>query len=260
MTLLSLLFLLFVLESVTSWTNVASYHRRHSLGSVLFDSVSSTSITPKQIRTEALEKNHGGILYRTSVFNKEEFAFIAQDVQDVIRGNALSQESPLSVAKHRLGAILSPDCRTVEIFRKGSLHKLVQQLTSNDYELSEHVPIEIRSYEKPGACMAWHSDDVLYRDPPQVEVVWTLENSSDCQTMWKSIKQGQGEVVHQSVETEKNSVILLRGGGVEHCVTSLKRGKRIIIKCVYASKHATFVSQTKDAAQFEAIAKKKKKR
>lgn len=204
-------------------------------------------MTSEDVRTEAcaLDRNHGGILYRTSAFHKEEYAIIAEDVECAI-GGKLSEESPLSVAKHRLGAQLSPKCRSVQLFREGSVHKLVQQMTSKDYELSEHVPVEVRSYEKQGACMAWHSDDILYCDPPQVEVVWTLENSSDCQTMWKT---ESGQV--KSVETEKNSVIILRAGGPEHCVTSLKRGKRIIIKCVYASKNATFVSQSKDAAQFE---------
>jgi hypothetical protein len=202
--------------------------------------------------TESLERTYGGIVYRTSVFNKEEYAIIAEDVARV---GTLIAESPTSMAKRRRGAILPSNSRTVQLFRHGSLQQFVQQMTSSDYELSEQVPVEIRSYEQPGACMAWHSDDVLYHNPPQVEIIWTLENTSDCQTMWKTTT---GQI--QSVETEKNSVIALRAGGPEHCVTSLKRGKRIILKCVYASKKATFVSQTQDAAQFQAVKTKKKKK
>lgn len=81
--------------------------------------------------------------------------------------------------------------------------------------------------------MAWHEDDVLY-DPPQVEAVITMENSSDCVTMWK-----QGEVL-KSRETDPNSVLLLEAGGPLHCVTSLKRGRRLILKCAYRASNATF--------------------
>lgn len=64
--------------------------------------------------------------------------------------------------------------------------------------------------------MAWHVDDVLY-DPPQIEVVWTLENTSNCQTVWKT-----NEATTRSLETDRNSALLLRAGVTPHCVTSLK--------------------------------------
>ena len=83
--------------------------------------------------------------------------------------------------------------------------------------------------------MQWHVDDVLY-DPPQLEVVFTLENTSDCRTMWKLNN------ALEEVETENNSVILLRAGAVPHCVSSLKNGgARQIIKCVYCQKDAEFL-------------------
>lgn len=229
-------------DTAISWTKT-----------VLFPSRRHLVVVVHSLACCAFEEKHGGILYRTSVFNKEEYAAITEDVNRAM--GQLSEESSLSVAKHRLGTVLSPTSRAYPIFREGSLQKLVQQVTSEDYELSKHVPIEIRSYERRGACMAWHSDDILYCDPPQIEVVWTFENSSDCQTMWKT---ENGKV--ESVETEKNSAILLRAGGPAHCVTSLKRGKRVIIKCVYAAKHATFVSQSKDAAQFEELKVKKSRK
>ena len=45
--------------------------------------------------------------------------------------------------------------------------------------LAPNVPIEVRVYKKSGAGMGCHVDDVLYRPTPQVEVVYTLENTSD---------------------------------------------------------------------------------
>jgi len=84
--------------------------------------------------------------------------------------------------------------------------------------------------------MDWHVDDVLY-EPPQVEVVYTLENTSDCTTRWRLAEK---EVVK---ETDLNSVVLLKAGGVSHCVTPLKRGRRIIIKCAYVSREAKFCKE-----------------
>jgi hypothetical protein len=175
----------------------------------------------------------GGILYRTSVFDKDEYATIAKDIASF--SSKLHQETASSVAKYRLGTSLPPDSATFQAFQHGSLSRLVEKVAGSDYVLSPHIPVEIRVYEKAGACMAWHCDDVLY-DPPQLEVVWTLENTSDCVTLWE---QSDGNV--QSVETERNSVLLLSAGGPSHCVTSLKRGRRTIVKCAYVQKGASYL-------------------
>ena len=74
--------------------------------------------------------------------------------------------------------------------------------------------IEVRSYEKVGADMEWHVDDTLY-DPPQIEVVLKLENTSDCVKSWK-----EDELRQKQIETDGNSVILLWAGGVEHSVSA----------------------------------------
>jgi hypothetical protein len=190
----------------------------------------------------------GGILYRTSVFAKDEYAAIAKEVASF--SSRLHQEQN-SVAKYRLGTSLPSDSATFQIFRDGSLSRLVEQMAGADYELSPHIPVEIRVYEKAGACMAWHVDDVLY-DPPQLEVVWTLENSSDCLTMWK-----QPDV--RSVETDRNSVLLLSAGGPSHCVTSLKQGQRTIVKCAYVQKGATY-QEGAHKEQFGSTKRKKGRR
>ena len=101
--------------------------------------------------------------------------------------------------------------------------------------------------------MDWHIDDVLY-DPAQVEVVFTIDNSSDCKTMWEkeiilsSTNKGQVKrSTHEQkqveiVETEPNSAIILQAGGVRHCVSSLKYERRSIIKCVFTRPHSKFLS------------------
>jgi len=206
----------------------------------------------------------GGLVYRTSVFSRDELAVIQNEIAAACKKNPLQAESSSSIALHRMGTTLHPTSDIVEILKTGSLHKLVERLTSGHqggtstttttWELSSNIPVEVRVYERVGAGMAWHVDDVLY-DPPQVEVVWTLENSSDCVTMWKVAGSGANShqnmspqeendnddnVMMHSVETEPNSVILLTAGVAPHCVSSLTYGRRVILKCAFVEKGATF--------------------
>ena len=92
--------------------------------------------------------------------------------------------------------------------------------------------------------MEWHTDDILY-NPPQVEVVLTLENTSDCCTMWKPhnrMKHPQaGEKTYtkiESVQTTPNSGLILKAGGVEHRVSSLGVGRRVILKLAFVREGA----------------------
>ena len=129
-------------------------------------------------------------------------------------------------------------------------------------------------YEKIGAGMGWHVDDVLYRPEAQVEVVLTLENTSDCSTMWRtprrcddrssSSSSGDESVVDdgplerrrlrpirrseelreydvRSVETTPNSALILRAGGVEHKVTPLTSGRRTILKMAFVRQGSALV-------------------
>jgi hypothetical protein len=93
----------------------------------------------------------------------------------------------------------------VQILKERYIGNFVRRVTGDDTMilLSKHLNVQVRSYEKFGASMAWHEDDVLY-EPPQIEAVLTLENKSDCVTMWKD-----GERFHLK-ETDPNSVLLLK--------------------------------------------------
>eukprot|EP00545_Synedropsis_sp_CCMP1620_P006165 CAMPEP_0119032402 /NCGR_PEP_ID=MMETSP1176-20130426/42035_1 /TAXON_ID=265551 /ORGANISM="Synedropsis recta cf, Strain CCMP1620" /LENGTH=248 /DNA_ID=CAMNT_0006988815 /DNA_START=165 /DNA_END=911 /DNA_ORIENTATION=+ len=188
----------------------------------------------------------GGILYKTSVFTPKELTIIQEEVGKMIT----KDETSSSVARNRSGAVLPSDSDTIRILREGSLITTVipKLVGSSSHALSTEVPVELRVYEKQGAGMDWHVDDVLF-DPPQLEVVITLENTSDCQTMWKKLQHSDGGEDSTSgsdgssievVETDVNSALILRAGGVSHCVSSLKRGRRAILKCVYVDKEAVF--------------------
>ena len=230
--IVGLLFLANRAQSFSFCFAIRGDKRRHVLNPLFaLDGYRYAGVSEHKQNFNSLERA-GGIMYRTSVFSREEIATISKEV--ALLSKNLREESTLSVAANRLGAEIPAESRIHEIFATGSLHRLVEKTMGGRYELSNDLPLEIRSYEKKGASMAWHVDDVLY-DPPQIEFVWTLENCSDCATMWK---QQNNQV--QSVETEGNSVILLQAGGPSHCVTSLKRGKRVILKSAFVEKGAVY--------------------
>ena len=105
--------------------------------------------------------------------------------------------------------------------------------------------------------MEWHRDDILY-NPCQIEVVLTLENSSDCSTMWKP---HNGDI--QSVQTTPNSALILKSGDVEHKVSSLRTGKRTILKVAFVREDAVMLENMVGHASHhngETMKKKKRKR
>ena len=100
--------------------------------------------------------------------------------------------------------------------------------------------------------MEWHIDDVLY-EPKQIEVVLTIDNTSDCRTMWKphdrpiipnnnnnnknhhsNNNESKEKYEIRSTQTTPNSALILEAGGVEHKVSSLKVGKRAVLKTAFA--------------------------
>lgn len=104
--------------------------------------------------------------------------------------------------------------------------------------------------------MEWHQDDVLYSPTPQIEVILTINNTSDCITIWKESEENRHEI-----ETEPNSVIILKAGtdGPEHYVSSLKHGSRMILKFVYAEDRSVFLDEARmNTMQF--VSKKKNRR
>ena len=192
-------------------------------------------------------RRDGGILYKTSVFSQQELSIIESEVAKLNL-----QKETSSIARNRMGAILARQSETTRILREGTLMELVRKIVGSDFVLSTDIPVELRVYEKTGAGMDWHVDDILYEPSPQLEVVITLENTSDCQTMWRS----PGDSI-KTVETDVNSAILLQAGGVPHCVSSLKRGRRAILKCAYVDLSATF-RQDEMVNQFGSRKKKKR--
>jgi hypothetical protein len=207
----------------------------------------------------------GGLVYRTGVIqSKEEWITIVTEATALSKSSSLREESVSSIAHHRLGIALSPTSSpTVQILNdpQSAISQLVQKvagavthphrpssttktivqppITTTQYVLAPHIPVELRSYERMGAGMAWHVDDVLYHPVPQIEMVFTIINTSNCRTLWKMHHhdaEDDSNSFHEQ-ETDPNSILLLRAGVVPHCVTALQYGKRIILKCAYIPDH-----------------------
>ena len=215
---------------------------------------------PLQLHAAASKRRFDtdGVLYRQSVCTKEELYAIQYELAEAMK--QVSEERS-SIAQHRTGATLSRNGEIAKILQQGSIFSLVQRAVGNDIGLemkvAEEIPIEMRIYERAGASMAWHVDDILY-DPPQIEIVFTVENTSDCATLWKVASN-----MHRQ-ETHPNSIIVLKAGGPEHCVTALKRGRRVIVKCAYVLEGAKFVgeeyqNQFKEASRVKSRGKRKQK-
>ncbi|KAL7552250.1 hypothetical protein ACHAWF_015480 [Thalassiosira exigua] len=190
----------------------------------------------------------GGILYKRSALPPDEF----RAVMEAIRSEypRMEEEGASSFAHGRVGARVpeSSGVRRLLGSEDGGLCRLVNDLTGEEGQLGRmilapDVPIEIRVYERVGAGMEWHVDDDLYL-PGQVEVVLTLENSSDCTTMWRPHDlplPSDGSGVKYDVRSEQttpNSALILRAGSVEHKVSPLRVGRRAILKMAFVREGA----------------------
>ena len=190
-------------------------------------------------RNNHLDSKFGGVVYRTSIFTPKEWSVLLADLP---RARKHLQAEVHSIAQKRKRAPIPATSDTVRVLQDGSLTTLVRHLVDPSYRLETKLyPPELRTYEQKGAHMAWHVDDVLF-DPPQVEVIITIENTSNVQTCWRKI---------EAVQTEVNSAILLRAGVVEHCVTHLKYGKRTILKCVFVSEENAHVAPSKTTSSIK---------
>ena len=131
--------------------------------------------------------------------------------------------------------------------------------------------------------MEWHIDDVLY-NPEQIEVVYTVDNTSDCSTLWCPHDQQQQEQQRepllpttnndgeqqkqkkqkhsinnniQFVQTTPNSALIIKAGGVKHKVSPLTVGRRTILKMAFVREYAVLDKSMKGHASHHNHGKKK---
>ena len=141
------------------------------------------------------------------------------------RQRELKPETLESVAVGRLGCFLEPrDPVCVALSRPESVARL-RRICGDDRLEPADFPVELRRYPV-GSSMGWHKDEVLYEEP-QLEVVLTLENTSDSQTRWE---RADGSV--RGAWLPPNSLLLVKAEGATHGVTTVRRGDRLIAKFV----------------------------
>lgn len=85
------------------------------------------------------------------------------------------------------------------------------------------LPVEMRLYP-PGSSMPFHRDMLLF-STPQLELILTLENTSDSTTCWNAL-----DGTPHRMRTRPNSLIAVMAGGAPHCVSRSTRGERLILK------------------------------
>jgi len=122
--------------------------------------------------------------------------------------------------------------------------RLLQAGVEPSIEVALDLPIEYREYNV-GSTMLWHRDPVL-SDPPQLELVYTITNSSDSMTEWVPgyLELGRGE--RHALWTAPNSALLVRAGGPLHMVRAVTIGTRAIAKVVFLHKSARRIREDWD--------------
>jgi hypothetical protein len=118
--------------------------------------------------------------------------------------------------------------RVKEILNKQDYREKLRRITNNpNIYLARNFPIEYRKYEK-GSFMKRHSDTLIYRIP-QYECVYTLFNQSDTKTVFYD----KGGNVMETIQSEPNSLMILRANGVEHEVLPVTKGERFFLKFIF---------------------------
>jgi len=251
----------------------SSHRREHPVSSENIHSSPPTTSTTQdywKLRTQRRQyERDNKILYVKSALTPSEFATISSELSFMMQTDSnmmpmQEEDASSSFATNRIGARVPTNSNIYNNI--GSVCRLVNGLYDNtEMILAPNIPIEVRVYEKAGAGMGWHIDDVLY-SPRQVEIVLTLDNTSDCCTMWRVPKMENDDTVINdddddaspsshctdkttttasagaytvhSIQTVPNSILILESGGVEHKVTPLSYGKRTILKMAFVSKDA----------------------
>lgn len=166
------------------------------------------------------------LLYRENFVDDAVF----QELREECRGLRRFFKRELDcIATGRMGCCVDARSLAHRGMTSPEISEALSSITGRTLVPSE-FPVELRMYTT-NAEMGWHQDDTLYVEP-QVEVVLTLENTSDSETEWIDAR---GERHAQWMAP--NSALIVSAGdeGPLHRVTPLRRGERTILKMAYTS-------------------------
>jgi hypothetical protein len=164
-------------------------------------------------------------------YNKSQYFYITDVLDDSMMSaiqTSINQYSYRIVDNtdtvHRVRYVYLDTSPLTKLMYSPEMIKIISDITGIPVRPTTITPVEYREYHK-GGFMAKHSDTVL-AEPAQIEAVFTVTNTSDSTTILYTIPP-------TTISTIPGSVLIVRGGGVEHAVTAITKGIRSIIKVMY---------------------------
>lgn len=175
--------------------------------------------------TNNTNKNKDFYAYVHNFLSDEDFLTIKNEclsynhlLSDGVENNYINRRKNIEIVSKCVQEILNK-----EIYREK-----LRRITNNPkIYLAHNFPIEYRKYEKD-SFMRRHSDTLIYRIP-QYECVYTLFNQSDTKTVFYD---DNGKTI-ETIQSEPNSLMILRANGVEHEVLPVTYGERFFLKFIF---------------------------
>ena len=166
------------------------------------------------------------VYFFTDVLSQEEYNNILEECN--ILKPYLKEDNSKIVKRKTI--IIDKNSYLNTIFYSNKFLNYLYKILGFKVKSSNNLPIEFRIYEK-GGKMDWHRDDVdkVVNNCPQIEIVFTLENTSDSKTLWIDDDTNK----KHEIITKNNSIIITQGNGAYHMVTPVSTGYRSIIKIAY---------------------------
>ena len=166
--------------------------------------------------------NYNGV-YESNIYSTDDFNKI-KEICNQIPDSSLVLDPK---ASGRLMYTFLPNDPIHAIIINDNFINKIRKLTGNNNLVPcSQIPVEYRKYVT-GSYMDWHKDTKMLKNQLQYECVITITNNSDSKTLFDKI------LYTSSINTEPNSLIIVRADGVTHKVTELTKGERTIIKLVF---------------------------
>ena len=166
------------------------------------------------------------VYFFTNVLPQEEYDNILEECK-LLQPKLVEENTTIA---NRKTIVVDKNSYINTIFYGAKFLNYLYKILGFKVKPSVNLPIEFRIYEK-GGKMNWHRDyvDKVVKNCPQIEIVFTLENTSDSKTLWIDDDTNK----KHEIITEKNSIIITQGNGAYHMVTPVSTGYRSIIKIAY---------------------------
>jgi hypothetical protein len=185
------------------------------------------------INYNTIFNNNHGIIYIENIFKSSIFENITNKCKQL--NSKLTKDNLIS--GERYGIHINAGY-IQNILNSKQFTNFINKIVVNRYNLPlinknniklSNFPIEYRVYPTKSSGMEWHKDTLLY-NIPQYECVFTIENKSDSNTLWKD----EHNIIH-TIKTKPNSIIIVVADGPTHKVSPINNGYRSILKFIFSN-------------------------